>query len=124
MHDDNEYQLTADEQVMLSSLRRELEPGDLLEERVVRALRRDGHFGGSRRPARGLGPLVRIAAGIALFAGGVATGRFLMAPDSSQAATAAAAAAPAAIVKDTNQSGEMPFPASGELIVAETELWL
>ncbi len=121
MHNDNDCELTADEQVMFSSLRRELQPGDLLEERVVRALRREGHLGARKRSARRRGQLVRIAAAIALFAGGVATGRYVITPDAPQAA---AAALPAGMAGDTNQSSETPIPVSGELIVAETELWL
>ncbi|MGK2963123.1 MAG: hypothetical protein ACSLFK_13425 [Gemmatimonadaceae bacterium] len=121
MNNEIDYELTADEQVMFSSLRRELAPGDLLEERVVRALRSDGHFDAARRPARRLGQLVRIAAGIALFAGGVATGRYVMTPSEPQPA---ATAAPASMANETNQTREMPIPASGEMIVAETELWL
>lgn len=121
MHNETEYELTPDEQVMYSSLRRELKPGDLLEERVVRALRREGHFGAATRPVPRLGQLLRIAAAIALFAGGVATGRYVMTPDTPQAA---AAAQPASMVNETNQTREVPIPASGEMMVAETELWL
>jgi len=121
MNDDNEFELTTEEQEMLSSLRREREPGDLLEERVVRALRRDGHFGSARPSSRTLGKLTRIAAAVALFAGGVATGRYLIVPDAPQAA---AATQPASVAREASQKRELPIPASGEMIVAETELWL
>ncbi len=121
MHNENDYELTADEQAMFSSLRRELKPSDLLEERVVRALRSEGQFGAPRRPAPRLGQLIRMAAAIALFAGGVATGRYVMTPDTPQTA---ATAQPAPMVRETNRAREIPIPASGERIVAETELWL
>lgn len=121
MHNENEYDLTVDEQTMFSSLRRELEPGDLLEERVVHALRREGHFGSRSRPSRKLAHLVRIAAAIALFAGGVATGRYLMTPVAPQAA---ATVQPASMVNGTPRTNELPIPASEKMIVAETELWL
>ena len=84
MYNDDE-ELTAGELEALAELPREMPPGDLLEERVVRALRREGHFSSARSRVR-LNSAWRIAAAVALFTGGVATGRFLMAPDSPRAA--------------------------------------
>ncbi len=100
-----DLELTDAERAALSALPREIVPSDLLEERVVHALRSEGHFGsGAKRQDRWMKTSLRIAAGLALFIGGVATGRYMM--TSSESATPAAARAvsrpaePAAIVPD------------------------
>src|SRR5687768_2084211 len=124
-NDDNE--LTRDEIAELSTLPREMQPSDLLEERVVRALRNDGHFGSAPRirQSRGFGIALRIAAAIALFAGGVATGRYLLATDAPQSASATA---PATIVRDRDTTVPNPetrtVNRNKETIVAEREMWL
>ena len=106
----DEDELTPDERAALAALPRELPPGDMLEERTVRALRSEGHFGGLRSSARrsaGLG--WRIAAALTLFAGGVATGRYLLVPASPRSA----AVTPA----------ERTVEGSNERVVA-VEMWL
>jgi hypothetical protein len=75
--------LTPDEHALFAALPREREPGRLLEERTVRALRERGVLHAPTGEAR---PRLRfpaawisgaIAAGIALFIGGLATGQYL-----------------------------------------------
>ena len=84
-------ELTSSELAALAALPRERDPGQLLEERTVRALREEGLIaslaGSSGRavPATGVGSRHRpwwrsaaaIAAGIALFAGGLSLGQVL-----------------------------------------------
>ena len=123
MYSDDQNELTAEERRLLSALPREIAPGDLLEERVVRALRKEGHFeGGRSRSARGVSVVWKIAAALALFAGGVATGRYAMMPNAPQSASMSAAAR--ARVPDTTPSGT-PIPVrGGAAIIAEREMWL
>lgn len=123
-NDDTE--LTRDEIAALAALPRQMRPSDLLEERVVRALRADGHFGAPRRSRipRGIRLAMRIAAAIALFAGGVATGRYLLATPAPQSA---AVAAPATLQeRDTTFPDRMARPAKkvNESMIAEREMWL
>lgn len=123
MHSEDEFELTAEERLKLAALPRETMPGDLLEERVVRALRREGHFGTMKQPpSRGFGVALRIAAALALFAGGVATGRYLL---MSEATRSASRATPIeSRTRDTTPPGPS-MPASGtETVVAEREMWL
>ncbi len=119
----DENELTAGELELLATLPREKAPGDLLEERVVRALKKEGYLGAGIVPRRrGFGSAWKVAAAVALFAGGMATGRFVMMPDAPQSA---AVAAPSTImVRDTIPAKGMAVPVKGEMIVAETELWL
>ena len=123
MYDNDEIELTAEERILLSALPRELQAGDLLEERVVRVLRKDGHFGDSRASRR-FSNVWKIAAAIALFAGGVATGRFLMTPDAPQSASVAAPAPATIRATDTTRPAGESFPVNGETVVAVRELWL
>ncbi len=124
-NDDNE--LTRDEIAALSTLPREMQPSDLLEERVVLALRSQGHLGATARsrPRRAISLALKIAAGIALFAGGVATGRYLIAADLPQSASVAA---PSTIVKDRDTTVPRVEPrqvrTGKESIIAEREMWL
>ena len=121
MYSEDEVELTAEERSLLAALPREMAPGDLLEARVVRALKSEGHFGAVSRPrSRGLWTALRIAAAVALFAGGVATGRYLMMPDSPRSA-----AVPQPVNR-TNESVEpqRATPAQGETVVAEREIWM
>jgi hypothetical protein len=81
----------------LADLPREMDPGRLLEERTVRALRERGMIqaqaaGGRVRriPAAWLGGAV--AAGIALFAGGLATGQWIGVRSTAHVVEAARAA--------------------------------
>ncbi len=113
MYNDDE-ELTVSEIEALAALPRELPPGDLLEERVVRELRREGHFTSGRSRAR-LNSAWRIAAAVALFTGGVATGRYLMTPDASRAATV--------VPVELRESTATQVDRSGSL-VAVREMWL
>jgi hypothetical protein len=86
-----DHELTAEEKQALDALPREREPGRMLEERTVRALREEGLLAadaahaGRTRPATkveaGHRPWWRsaaaIAAGLALFAGGLSVGQML-----------------------------------------------
>ena len=122
MYSDDKNELTAEERMLISALPRETAPSDLLEERVVRALRSDGHLGGVRaRQVRGLPAAWKIAAALALFAGGVATGRYLM-PDVPQSASIPS---PTKVsVPDTTPSRNSIPVSGGTTIVAEREMWL
>lgn len=119
----DENELTTTELELLATLPREKAPSELLEERVVRALRKEGHLGaGVVARKRGFGSAWKVAAAVALFAGGVATGRFVMMPDAPQSASVAA---PSTIMaRDTMPTNSRSLPVKGEMIVAETELWL
>ena len=82
-HDDGmDEEMTPELRRELAALPREQDPGRLLEERTVRALRERGLIeaakagGRGRRIARG-GRGGAVAAGIALFAGGVAVGQWM-----------------------------------------------
>jgi hypothetical protein len=125
MHNDDNFELSSEERAALASLPREMEPGNLLEAKVLRALREEGHFGTMpRRSNRGVSIAWKIAAGIMLFAGGVATGKYLLASDIPASASVTAP------VNDTRgpQLGAPrydPRPAqSRETVVAEREMWL
>ncbi|MEO8578059.1 MAG: hypothetical protein ABI556_15220 [Gemmatimonadales bacterium] len=123
----DETELTPDEIVALSALPREMQPSDLLEERVVHALRSEGNFGAAPRSKRNSGAWValRIAAALALFAGGVATGRYLLGSDTPQSASVPA---PATIVRDRDTTTPNPetrtVNRNRETVVAEREMWL
>lgn len=82
---DNENELTPSERAAFDSLPRERAPSDLLEERVVSELRTRGMLSTPARRGSRFSTAWRIAAAIALFAGGVATGRFILAPAESPA---------------------------------------
>ena len=129
MYNDDEINLTLEERNALASLSREIAPSDLLESRVVKALKSEGHFGGARAQARSsLVTALRIAAAIALFAGGVATGRYILSSKAPQSAsvTAPASNAPAS----QNREAQSIAPRTGtpavqqnETVVAEREMW-
>lgn len=125
MYSDDNFELTREELAALASLPREMEPGDLLETKVMRALRSEGHFGGvSQQPRRGISLVWKIAAAITLFAGGVATGRYVLA---SKAPASASITAPVTGTRDA-ASGAVrddtrPVPQK-ETVVAVREMWL
>ncbi|HYH81646.1 MAG TPA: hypothetical protein VEX86_17705 [Longimicrobium sp.] len=87
-------ELTHDERTMFAALSREREPGRLLEERTVRALRERGVLhapaGAGRRVLRFPAAWISgaVAAGIALFLGGLATGQYLGARHASEMVSA------------------------------------
>ena len=118
------HELSEQERAAIAALPRELAPGDLLEERVVRALRSEGHLGTvARGPLQWSRQLMRVAAAIALFAGGVATGHYLLSrPASGSAATAANQTN---VVKPTPQGPATTQSVKNtKTVVAEREMWL
>jgi hypothetical protein len=123
MYNEDEIELNETERNALASLSRELTPGDLLEEKTVRALRDAGHFGSAaRRPPSRLSLVLRIAAALALFAGGVATGRYLIAGETQQSASTASP-------QIQPQTKAVPAAApqrqsAPETVVAEREMWM
>lgn len=117
-----DHDLSEQERTGLAALPRELAPSDLLEERVVRALKNEGHFGAASRAQRSWRSVaMRIAAAIALFAGGVATGHFALSqqPAATAPVRQANAKKPAPPVKSGAQSVK-----NNETVVAEREMWL
>jgi hypothetical protein len=124
-NEDND--LSEQERTMLAALPREMAPSDLLEERVVRALKSRGHLGTTSKPNRPWARMaLRAAAAILLFVGGAVTGKYMLAQPS------AAAAVSTAQVKQTNtEQTEQPSVNKGaqqvknnETVVAEREMWL
>ena len=123
MYHEDETELTLDERNALASLSREMPVSDILEARVVRALRSEGHLGESTSgKARRIPLSLRIAAAIALFAGGVATGRYILASEAPQRADVNA---PSSQVRDipTSQPPAGTNASQRETIVAEREVW-
>jgi hypothetical protein len=124
-NEDND--LSEQERTMLAALPREMAPSDLLEERVVRALKNQGHFGTVARASRPWGRIaLRAAAAVLLFVGGVATGKYMLAQP-SPAVTTSAASSQQANVKPTEQprvnSGAQSVK-NNETVVAQREMWL
>ena len=125
MYNEDEVELTLEERTALKSLPREMETGDLLESRVVRALRQDGHFGESGAPRRSSLSLIwRAAAAFALFAGGVATGRYLLASDVPESASISAPASNDRDGRDSTPRTETRPVRQNETVIAEREMWL
>jgi hypothetical protein len=90
MHDRDDHELTAAEREAFDALPREAMPSRVLEERIVSALRARGDLGArpARRPAWDWGRLplaAAAAAGIALFACGLALGQWLGARHTAEA---------------------------------------
>jgi len=86
-------ELTPDERARFAALPRERDPGRLLEERTVRALRDRGLVHAPGKPRRVIrfhpGWLTgAVAAGLALFLGGLATGQYLAARSVDQVVAA------------------------------------
>ena len=127
MYNEDEVNLTLEERNALASLSREIAPSDLLESRVVKALKSEGHFGGARAQKRSsLVTALRIAAAIALFAGGVATGRYLLRSNAPQSASISAPNAPASQNRDAQSIAPRtgtPAVQQNETVVAEREMW-
>lgn len=126
MYNDEEFELTLEERNALASLPREMATGDLLEARVVRALRSEGRLGvAPTRKADSIASAVKIAAAVALFAGGVATGRYVL--KSSDAPESASVSAPASqnrdVEKSTPRTQSRPVR-QNETVIAEREMWL
>ena len=125
MYNNHEIELTLEERNALASLPREMSPGDLLEAKVVRALKNQGHFGVMPvRSTSRIGAAWKIAAAVALFAGGVGTGRYIL---TSDARPSASASAPASLNRDVEKSTprtESRPVRQNETVVAEREMWL
>jgi len=125
MYNDENFELTRDEIAALSALPRELQPSDILETRVLRALRDQGHFGSvSRGERRTLALAWKIAAAITLFAGGVATGRYALA---ASAPASASTTAPVTDTRDAQKSvprNDIRTVQQKETVVAIREMWL
>ena len=125
MYNDDELELTPEERAQIASLPREMEPGELLEAKVVRALRDHGHFGEARaRRQSSLSIMWRVAAAIALFAGGVATGRYMLASDVPESASISAPSSSDRNARDTTPRTETRPARQNEKVVAEREMWL
>jgi len=125
MFNDDDFELTHDEKTMLASLSREIAPSDMLESRVVRALRDEGYLGAHERHSRhGISLVWKIAAAVMLFAGGVATGRYILATNAAPTASVTAPASGNQTPTPTaNQGGSRQVP-QNETVVAEREMWL
>jgi hypothetical protein len=124
MHNNQEFELTVEERAALAALPREMDTGDLLEERVIRALRDKGTLPVARpRAGSTLSIAWKIAAAVTLFAGGVATGRYAVA----NGATGGSINAPATRGRDvgvTPRTDTRPVNKQRETVVAEREMWL
>ncbi|MEO7367028.1 MAG: hypothetical protein ABIZ36_03665 [Gemmatimonadaceae bacterium] len=115
--------LNEPERAAIAALPRELAPSDLLEERVVRALKQQGHFGTTGRANRSWPRMaLRAAAAALLFAGGVATGKFMLTQTPS-AASASIKQASVATPPQKIDNGAQQVK-SKETVVAEREMWL
>ncbi|HEY8164783.1 MAG TPA: hypothetical protein VIF83_04440 [Gemmatimonadaceae bacterium] len=122
---DNENELTPSERAAFGSLPRERAPSDLLEERVVSELRSRGMLSRATRRGARFGTAWRIAAALALFAGGVATGRFILAPKESSAVPRAGsvpASDPSRVDRSTDRTVNTVRNVS--VPVAHKEMWL
>ncbi len=124
MHNEDQ-ELREHELAALAALPRELQPGDLLEERVVRALRSAGHLGDARRVKQPwMQVSLRIAAAAALFIGGVATGQYMMTRSDTNALDNAATIRAANELPTGSTMQHMKAVKSDEKVVAEREMWL
>ena len=121
-NDQNE--LSEHERAAIAALPRELAPSDLLEERVLRALKQQGHFGATVAASRAWPRMaLRAAAAVLLFAGGVATGKYMVsqAPAGPAAATQQVSRQQPTPQKIDNGTQQVK---SGETVVAQREMWL
>jgi hypothetical protein len=125
MYNDDNFDLRPDEAAALAALPREMDAGDLLESKVIHALREQGYFGVSRaRSARGISLAWKIAAAVMLFAGGVATGRYVLASNAPQSASTTAPATEIREARETpSRNDARPVPGN-ETVIAEREMWL
>ncbi|MEO5902511.1 MAG: hypothetical protein ABIQ55_00710 [Gemmatimonadaceae bacterium] len=119
----DQNELSEQERAAIAALPRELAPGDLLEERVVRALRQQGHFGAAVHASRSWPRVaLRAAAAVLLFAGGVATGRYMLTQTPAAAQSAikrASVQPPPRKIDDGAQQVKR-----NETVVAQREMWL
>jgi len=125
MYNDEEFELTLEERSALASLPRELDPGDLLEARVVRALRNEGHLGVMPTRQRStIAAAWKVAAALALFAGGVGTGKYVLKSDAQQSASISAPASQNPDAVNSTPRTEPRPVRHNETVVAEREMWL
>lgn len=119
----DQNELSEQERAAIAALPRELAPSDLLEERVVRALRDNGHFGTTLRANRSWPRMaLRAAAAVVLFAGGVATGKYML-TQAPSAASAPIKRASAQVPVQKIENGAQQVK-TNETVVAEREMWL
>jgi hypothetical protein len=124
MYHEEEVELTLEERNALASLPRAIAPSDMLEARVVRALKEDGHLGAAAHRRSSIPVMLRIAAAIALFAGGVATGRYALSDETAQRAEVTQPATEVRDVAPANQQTVKNSVKRSETVVAEREMWL
>jgi len=122
MHDRDEVELTAVEREAFDALPREAMPSRMLEERIVTDLRARGLLG-ARRPARvpwnwGRVPIAAAAAGIALFATGLALGQWLGARHTADAMLKLQRQDSASAAAAVQRTGEAYLSALGALAQA------
>ena len=120
----DQNELSEQERAAIAALPRELAPSDLLEERVVRALRQQGHFGTTVDPSRSWPRMaLRVAAAVLLFVGGVATGKYMLTqtPAAAPAAIKEASVPQSASQKIDNGTQQVK---NKETVVAQREMWL
>ncbi len=129
----DEIRLTPEEREALEALPRERDPGQLLEERTVRALRDEGLLVPQRdRGATNAGTQVRtsrpwwrsaaaIAAGIALFAGGLSVGQMLGARQTADAFHTVFEDSDARLASQLQRAGSDYVAALAALAAAEGE---
>jgi len=123
MHDRDDHELTAAEREAFEALPREAMPSRMLEERVVSELRARGHLGAprTRRPAWAWGPApfaAAAAAGIALFACGIALGQWLGARHTAEAMLAVQRQDAANVAAAVQRTGSAYVSALGALAQA------
>ena len=123
MYHEDETELTLEERNALASLQRELPVSDILEARVVRSLKNDGHLGAAPSRTNRIPLALKIAAAIALFAGGVATGRYILAGETAQSASISTPPAGLRDIPTSRPPTTQPASRSGESVVAEREVW-
>ena len=124
MFNDEEFELTLEERAALAALPRETRPTDMLEAKVVRALRKEGHFGVLPARRNSFAAAWKIAAAIALFAGGVLTGHYVLKSDAPQSASVSAPASQNRDVENLTPRTEPRPVRHNETVVAEREMWL
>lgn len=123
MHDRDDHELTVAEREAFEALPREAMPSRVLEERVVSALRGRGLIGArrARRPAwewRRLPFAAAAAAGIALFACGLALGQWMGARHTAEAMLAVQRQDAANAVAAVQRTGSAYLSALGALAQA------
>src|SRR5262245_2752996 len=128
MHDQDELELTAAERERFESLPREMMPSRVLEERIVSELRTRGHLHEPQhvrrpawRPAWSPFPLAAAAAaGIALFASGLAVGQWVGARHTAETMLAMQRQDSANAAAAIQRTGSAYLSALGAVVQAST----